>query len=552
MPLRRRNLAVTFARSVIPFHGMVSMVVCAIGLLLIPPQWLQGQRATISTDTGALAPGHRDFARYDTPALCLAAVQTTRTALQRTLAAQATVAVLQRTPERDTLPTGVVAVARLCSARFSMQRSSVQELPLLFELALFAQQDSIAHAILIRQLAAVSTDSARTRLLQTALDTYLAAAPARVAAAESLIGRVDAPGHSADGARLWLQLHDYLLAFWRQRLDEVPLQQEAEQIIGFVHAGRAAVLPASAWRTPLMDAYQALMTLAYVAHPDAPDTGMLAVAQRAKDDLGRIPLDTVVLHGAKQLHPPRIIRVGRDTVQLLGEMWQAMSLQQVMERLRPDGSLTLSDSSRHQPPIQAAFWFPVGPDTLRPLPGVVSLEYDIPAGCLTDYEMPLWGQEACAAPMVQLQQWQQAYGVAGLRITVVSALHGHALYSGPESPAEEAHAIAWYVRDYWHLPVTVAVRAAPIFYTGGWSDVEKYHVVVTDRAGQAVYERTYNGASNEFVGDAGPFITALLVHMVADTSAVTGAARPGAGSSGPAAATGPTVPSRRRLPLSPR
>ena len=44
----------------------------------MPSDSLSARLATITTDTGAFAPGHRDFARYDNPGLCRAAALVTR------------------------------------------------------------------------------------------------------------------------------------------------------------------------------------------------------------------------------------------------------------------------------------------------------------------------------------------------------------------------------------------------------------------------------------------------------------------------------------------
>src|ERR1035437_7796607 len=72
--------------------------------------------ATITTDTGAFAPGHRDFSRYDTPGLCLAAAKWTRHVLHRTLEAHDSLFLLRETPERDILGSGgTAAIAQTCA-----------------------------------------------------------------------------------------------------------------------------------------------------------------------------------------------------------------------------------------------------------------------------------------------------------------------------------------------------------------------------------------------------------------------------------------------------
>src|SRR5579863_8208592 len=93
--------------------------------LLLPPLGLgaqppvdMAQLATITTDTGAFAPGNRDFTRYDTPGLCLVAAVIVQAYSQRTLAATIQASNNYWT---DTVGAGETAtVARACGVRFTL------------------------------------------------------------------------------------------------------------------------------------------------------------------------------------------------------------------------------------------------------------------------------------------------------------------------------------------------------------------------------------------------------------------------------------------------
>lgn len=483
--------------------------------------------ATITTDTGALAPGHRDFSRYRAPQLCLAAVQTTRAALQRTLVAQATAAALQRTPQRDTVPAAVITVARVCVAHFQVARTSLSDLPSLFVLALFAQQDSVAHAVLARQLALAQSDSIRAQALEAAVVNYLAAAPARVADAEALVAQVDAQGRSTADASLWVLLHRHLLGFWQQSLDVEHSQQEAEQLLTFLHGGRARGLPASVLEETIHDAYRALLVLAYAAYPEQPDS-LLPVVQRAKQDLSRIPRDTIWVdpsHGNQRVpvsagQTPRVLLAAGYQMQIIGADWRTKPLADVMDWLKPEGLTLPGDLSRLPLRVHADYWFPAGTDTVQPTPGRVTVIYELPQLCVAEWEMMLWWPDACAAPMLQLQQWQQRYGAAGLQIVVVAALSGHLLFGDSEAPAEVARDLGWYVRGYWHLPVTVAVRAAP--------PIEATGVVVTDRRGVPIFRYRSDNVFDGFLRKDAQLRPLLEILLARSVAADTGKAIPGA------------------------
>jgi hypothetical protein len=150
--------------------------------------------ATITTDTGDFAPGHHDFTRYTDLRWCLVAATDTRYILRRTLKAQDNLDLVHGTPERDTLPSGVILVARNCIAHFTVAGTAIKDLPLLFDLALMAGKDSIAHSVLARLVNAAPTVEDKRQVLMNYIGHYLKAEPARVGTVDSLVAQKDKLG----------------------------------------------------------------------------------------------------------------------------------------------------------------------------------------------------------------------------------------------------------------------------------------------------------------------------------------------------------------------
>lgn len=480
----------------------------------------------ITTDTGALAPGHRNFSRYSTPSLCLSAVESELATAHRSLAAQAAATALLRTPERDTLPTNVIMVARSCIAPFTVRTLPARELRSLFVLALAAGKDSLAESVLDRQVVAATTDSARVRLFAAALADYLAASPARVDAARALLVRAQRPGgvNAANIGRLWVQLHLALLDFWeRTRPDAPERAQAADSILTFVREGHATSLLGKERQEAVMQCYQVLMSVAYLIHPDAPDSALLQLAQHAKDDLSWIPPDTTwydpnwkpgsASHRASadvpaQGRSAKAMRAAGYKALVSGINWHDVPLPRIVSEFAPEGAVVLSDSARRPEPVVARVLLPADADTTLK-PEMIAVRYQPIPSCLVNYDAPLYDL-ACTMPMTQLQRWRETYG-SRLRLTVVAPSFGHAVYSGPLSPQQEAQRIAWYVRDYWHIPATVALRAplSPEELQRGAGRASTLEI--TDGVGRVIYRGPLTKAGMRQV-DRVPFLSALLAH----------------------------------------
>lgn len=484
----------------------------------------------VTTDTGALAPGHRDFSRYHTPALCAAAVSSELQASRRTLAAQAAARV-PRNPVHDTLPITVMAVARRCVAQFSLRTTSVQDLPSLFALFLTAGEDALADTIVAQRLMRASTDSQRTKVFVAALNGYLAATPARIDAARALITRAAQTDNPGETAQLWLQLQIALLNFWALARPDAPERaQFADSILSFVHAGRATGVAGGEQQSAVGDAYRALMSITYLKHANAPDSAVLRLVQQARNDLSRIRPDTVWYdpRSSPQVNTPNkptVVPAGRSaadmhaagyTMQVIGRDWATVPLPALLRLIAPAGVL-VGDSSRRNLPLNAVWSSPVSADTIGDTSTVLTLRYWLPDACLAAYVPPL-SNAGCSVPLSQLQQWSHLYGHR-LSLTVVARLHGHALYAGPQPIDAEAQTIVWYVREYWHIPATVAVlgRLTAEAQTNE-DDISDPRLEIINKMGQVLYRGDMIGdhKGNDLVT---PFLNTLLVHALSPAAA---------------------------------
>lgn len=488
--------------------------------------------SSITTDTGALAAGHRDFARYTTPGLCAEAVRSEVRAARRTLTAQAAEAIARRTPAQDTLPASVVTVARTCGARFSAHMAAARDLPALFTLALAEREDALADTILTRELTSVSTDSQRTQIFTMALNQYLAASPARIDAAKALIARASG-GPPVRGAQLWLMLHRALLTFWASERPDAPERAEtADSIIQFIRNGRASGIANREKQFLVQDSYRALMSVAYLTHVDTPDSVLLRIAGQARTDLSRIPLDTL-WYNPKDLRGgnPEVdadpagrsasaMREAGYAMRVAGRDWRAVSSAELVQALSPAGSVVSNDATRQNHPPRAQLWVPAGADTLHPPAGGVTLRYHLNDNCRIDVAA-LKYPDVCSAPLAQLQQWEQTYGPK-IQLTIVTPLQGHALYAGIQTPVQEAETMAWYIHEYWHLHAALALLPLA---SGDAQQRQDPRLEIIGPSGRVIYQGAMmeDAQKQDGMFDNAPFLTALLVHALAPSPASSSA-----------------------------
>lgn len=404
---------------------------------------LAARLATITTDTGDFAPGHRDFSRYDTPGLCRAAARVTRASFRLTLEAQAAAG----TMSEDTVGIGGSApVAHTCGAHFTLATVTARELGDFFDLALREQNDTLAQAILTKLLAKDTTPEARADRYLFGMHSYLSFG--RLTAAKALLAQIDAQDSSVRVAQL--AAYDTMLHFYRESGDTIHVRELAEREI----AQGMKWMASEHSYINVLNGYRALVELAVLPHAT---TSLPALAVQAQRDLRQFPLTD------------QFTRIKRD----LGD-WGTFSMDTLISRLTPlfysyhnyGGGVQASR-------LQADYWFPApghaASDTLFPVPGKVNLI--CMGGVPTDYWLQMnkhfskWSgfQEAA-----QLKRWLARYGPDGLAIVDVRLIDGFRYFDFDvgglsnyrvfRTPIEEAEAWHWYDQVYHQLPVTLAVQ----------------------------------------------------------------------------------------------
>lgn len=178
-------------------------------------------RAAIGAPAGAQShfpapPDHSVFTRYTIPEECLSAVTHSVDSV-RWLNRRDT---LPDDPG-EPLPPAAVTTARQCLAQFTVTKVDTVSLRPLRDVAIAANEDSVAAAAVAREYANNRTLSPEVRgqVLVDAVRANLDAHPARLDAAGKLIKRIDALGPQASVAQL--QAHGAMISY---------LQREPEQI----------------------------------------------------------------------------------------------------------------------------------------------------------------------------------------------------------------------------------------------------------------------------------------------------------------------------------
>jgi hypothetical protein len=309
----------------------------------------------------------------------------------------------------------------------------------LFTLALRADADSVAQAVVTRQLAVATDVAAQTDVLQAAVDGYLEAQPTRWAAATAAAAQIDA---SKVTAAKKLKAHWSLLTYAVNHWDVPMVKAEAERLITIGQKAPMAEVQ-YAWE-PILRAYAALGSVAYVEAPDS----VMAVMARAKADLGRYP-------------PASEWPDGIPYSLIMRTQFKSISVEQVRNVLLPFNAKQYA--GRPVPPVTASYWFPKPPDRWPPGNGRVSLiDYGgaLMGRCSRDDAgvllFPISRSIGCRPLYTWLPLWTRRYGEQ-LDITLVSPDEGDAVRSITLSPAAEADSVRWFYQEHLKLPVRVGV-----------------------------------------------------------------------------------------------
>ena len=394
--------------------------------------------ATMTADTGAFAPGYDAFSRFTVPGMCLAAVNnlilthTQHQSLAEVRAADRNL--FEMGPLADTLPASIVAVARSCAARFSIETLRDDgQLSDLFPVLLMAKQDALAQQVLARRLAIATTSAKRDTIRDSTIAAYLAAHPARVAAAQALAAQVESLGSSSGVRQLYA--HEAILDYARKRFDTSLMRTEATRIIALGKAADMATIQYQ-W-APILYAWERLGEMALLESPDSAQTAM-AAAQR---DLARFPQCLAFPPGAKFEDMLMCTNFDQQTAMTTRDL------------LLPFNGAKYQDNP--PPPVPAVAWYPQAP--AQGLPSLIVYR-DARAGengdllpFLTDFHNDR-GQSSRSYVTIPL--WEEKYGHR-LSIALISGLRGYAVRSLRLSPQAEMDTVTWYIRDHLQLPVTV-------------------------------------------------------------------------------------------------
>lgn len=348
-----------------------------------------------------IRPGRQDFSLYTTPGLCLQATWSVAHVVTRTALDTAAYA-----PERDTMPTRAVTMARACGAQFDAQHVPANTLLDLLHLSLIAGNDAQAHAAAARYIAGVQ-DPVERRWALYALDTtYLHAKPMRLAAVESVTAQLDSLGPAATLQRG--MAHGLLYDDARLRYDTTRLRREALATLALTpqltpqdHGDRDA-------RTETLPIFDLLLLQLLHSPKDAWAQTIQLVRPTG------YPLDTPFLEAV-----PRILRLD----------WMSQQLGQPI------------------PPLHVQYWRGMDSRAHRwPVPGKVSIYLRLgPSLELADAAM--WGRI------------MRKYGSA-LNVTFIDKTHGYFRDGPPLTTTQEADRVATYFLDELHLPVTLALDTA--------------------------------------------------------------------------------------------
>lgn len=414
--------------------------------------WRGGARSGISdsvvavtTDTGPLAPGDRDFSRFTVPGLCVAAAHHATDVARRALAVRYAIRSLRDTaPEHDTLPAQVVTLARTCGARFTLPKTAPADLPALFTLALLQGNDTLARAVVHRRLALAPSAAERQAVFAEGVASYLAASPARVTDAERLAAEADTAARAQRANSM--RVHLPLLATAVRAFDRPRMLHEATRLIALGHTLDFRVIQDD--YSPIVAAWRAVLQVAFYDHPDS----VLALAQQAKADLSRFP---------------------RTPGDLKGFNFITATVAAVRNTLAPF-DVSRDTSIRVRAPVVAKAWFPSPPEHWPPK-GTVSLVLYGGSACAHRLDL----NNACDEVYHPWRALVEQYATRGLTLTIVEQTIGTAARSIFLSPAAEADTLNWYYRTYLHIPATLAIAPTALVRQVALPDGRRWYTDTT-------------------------------------------------------------------------
>lgn len=385
-----------------------------------------------SIDTGDFAPGRISLTRYDTPALCLAAVRNAARVAQRTTAAQLAAQFLHETPEHDTLPARSRSIASMCVTRFS-KTTGTRDLPELVTLALFAGDTVTAYSARDRWISTMTAGSARDSALDVMLGIYLSSQPARFVEADAFIAQA---GKRGWGSSQWrVEASNTMLSYARDVFDRAEMRKWADHNIALADTLKRTRTPGVfqlSWY-----GYQTRLTLAYSQQQS---DSMRVIAERAVRDFRTFPADT------SNAFLQQLIALPADSV---------------LAYMSPG---RVSGIALHQQvhPLDASHWYPASRAASDSAVATLVIQPN-EARATSCYG---WGPVRrdpsvwCPPPHEIVRRLAERYAPRGLRVVLAvgTADSAAAVFGSLSLPADQAaDRLAWYYLDKLKLPVTLAI-----------------------------------------------------------------------------------------------
>ncbi|HEU6449802.1 MAG TPA: hypothetical protein VFT57_00180 [Gemmatimonadaceae bacterium] len=365
---------------------------------------------------------------YTTVEQCLSAAQRVNRAVEREQALVVWRDTLPRNLKEKRLgpaPAEVSETARRCAERFTEPGSDIADFAPLLRLYLDAGRDEDAAVLVRRRLAAVpakGAQSERTAVVDSAVDIYLAAHPARIDAAENVL--LTRAQDRAD------------------RIDRIAIYNDLMTAASSV-GDTARERRAAGWIVSLANS--------------------LTKAERESakfEELGAGAGGKMVVLGAIRVltgFSTMLDSLRRGTAALTAlerNMWAAMT------KGRPE-SIPIPVGEK-APEITADYWFPSeAASTPRPAPGRVSivqfLDHDscVLSNLLGDVS------ENCGFQISTLRRLSERF--PDVEVTIVSRTRGSFLYSPPPSTAEEANLVREWLAQYRIPGAVIAVASTPFW-----------------------------------------------------------------------------------------
>ena len=400
--------------------------------------------ATITTDTGAFAPGLRDFTTFTTPGLCRAAARIARSKFRTSLEAQQAADTLQI----DTVgQTATAQVIRPCVAHLMTQSIKDRDLGDLFAVAVYALDDSLALTVLAKIVALDRQEETKESNWVHATESFID--NGRMQAAATLMALVDAKGSAAREAQIPMHMRMALGAMLGgTQTDTLRARVEFEHVLQLLDSG-----PYTERHIRIAyAAYSDIMEQIVWEHPDS----VGAIAERAHQALSHY-------------------RMSADVMQSTVRHLPTLTVEQLITALTPPW-YSWGQRAGHvmAPRLQADYWLlPRGrptSDTVRPVPGKINVICNTGRGLKDASYGPLSSPRRQVASM---RHWLDEFGPDNLAVTLVTPISGSwdvsslgMYYQGDfnkvrlfHAPGEETQAWQWYIHDYKSAPITIAAQA---------------------------------------------------------------------------------------------